>query len=296
MHNGSGILDPVHTLSDPSRVSVSLKSRWINGLWVTSLFTALAVALLCILVKQWLVQYKDRTSPAAPSVRHWVRRRSLYYRGLMRWRLPALISTLPLLLHVAVFLFAAGLVLLFITLDAAIAYVLLALTAALFCFYVTSILLAAKQLDCPFSTPLLDELRILAHSFNGRRWTASFTRLQAGCRLRRIIHVASLRSLATTSVQRLAVAVCSTVETATRSIPRFFLHAIRMLNGSAPGESLPLDGDWTLQRSEETVIEKLCESGWDAVALQWMLRECSDPDVHAVASMAPAALHPSTLR
>ncbi|KZV95347.1 hypothetical protein EXIGLDRAFT_476512 [Exidia glandulosa HHB12029] len=212
----------------------------------------------------------------------------------MRWRLPALISTLPLLLHIAVFLFAAGLVLLFITLDAAIAYVLLALTTALFCFYVTSILLAAKQLDCPFSTPLLDELRILAHSLNGRRWTASFTLLQAGCCVRSIIHLARLRSLATTSVQRLAVAACSTVETAKRSIPRFFLHAIRMLNGSALGESLPSDGDWTLQRSEETLIEKLCESGWDAVALRWMLRECSDPDVHAVASMAPAALHPAS--
>ncbi|KZV82234.1 hypothetical protein EXIGLDRAFT_811568, partial [Exidia glandulosa HHB12029] len=32
-------------------------SRAVNGLWYTSLFISLAVALLCILVKQWLDEY-----------------------------------------------------------------------------------------------------------------------------------------------------------------------------------------------------------------------------------------------
>ncbi|KZV80417.1 hypothetical protein EXIGLDRAFT_568819, partial [Exidia glandulosa HHB12029] len=41
------------TLPDPSIASVSTPSRWINGLWLLSLFLSLAVALLSILAKQW---------------------------------------------------------------------------------------------------------------------------------------------------------------------------------------------------------------------------------------------------
>ncbi|KZV90725.1 hypothetical protein EXIGLDRAFT_616544, partial [Exidia glandulosa HHB12029] len=39
----------------------SSTARWINGLWFTSLFFALAAAFLCILVKQWLDEYTART-------------------------------------------------------------------------------------------------------------------------------------------------------------------------------------------------------------------------------------------
>ncbi|KZV98415.1 hypothetical protein EXIGLDRAFT_607036, partial [Exidia glandulosa HHB12029] len=37
--------------------SPSTAARWINGLWFTSLALSLAVALLCILVKQWIGEY-----------------------------------------------------------------------------------------------------------------------------------------------------------------------------------------------------------------------------------------------
>ncbi|KZV91448.1 hypothetical protein EXIGLDRAFT_615663, partial [Exidia glandulosa HHB12029] len=41
----------------PAQSSPSSLSRWINGLWFTSLMLSLTVALLCILVKQWLGEY-----------------------------------------------------------------------------------------------------------------------------------------------------------------------------------------------------------------------------------------------
>ncbi|KZV83247.1 hypothetical protein EXIGLDRAFT_625960, partial [Exidia glandulosa HHB12029] len=45
------------TLRAPSDFTASTPSRWINALWFTSLLLALSVALLCILVKQWLEEY-----------------------------------------------------------------------------------------------------------------------------------------------------------------------------------------------------------------------------------------------
>ncbi|KZV91456.1 hypothetical protein EXIGLDRAFT_574544, partial [Exidia glandulosa HHB12029] len=50
--NGSSNL---HSLPEPASpdTSSSTLSKWINALWFTSLFLALAVAFFCILAKQW---------------------------------------------------------------------------------------------------------------------------------------------------------------------------------------------------------------------------------------------------
>ncbi|EJD46923.1 hypothetical protein AURDEDRAFT_23666, partial [Auricularia subglabra TFB-10046 SS5] len=45
------------TLGDPDEFTITNPSRWINGLWFTSLVLSLAVALLSILAKQWLDEY-----------------------------------------------------------------------------------------------------------------------------------------------------------------------------------------------------------------------------------------------
>ncbi|KZV81072.1 hypothetical protein EXIGLDRAFT_575789, partial [Exidia glandulosa HHB12029] len=92
----------------PLTLSPSVATRWINGLWFMSLLLALAVDLLSILVKQWLRQYKARNSASAASPRQWVHRREYLYQALVTYRVADLISVLPLLLHVALFLFLAG--------------------------------------------------------------------------------------------------------------------------------------------------------------------------------------------
>ncbi|KZV98631.1 hypothetical protein EXIGLDRAFT_606763, partial [Exidia glandulosa HHB12029] len=50
--NNDTALRMVSAPSSPN-TTPSRESRWVNGLWFTSLFLSLAVALLCILVKQW---------------------------------------------------------------------------------------------------------------------------------------------------------------------------------------------------------------------------------------------------
>lgn len=147
--------------TESGNAPVSDRSRWVNGLWFTSLVTSLGVALLSILVKQWLDEYTTRTFASAKSTRHWVRRRAFYFRGISRWHVLGLISVLPLLLHVSLFLFFGGLVVFLWDLDRAIAIFLLTTSTALFTFYVTTLLAPLSWTDCPSATPLLRQIRTI---------------------------------------------------------------------------------------------------------------------------------------
>ncbi|KAJ7921845.1 hypothetical protein B0H13DRAFT_1604198, partial [Mycena leptocephala] len=87
----------------------TLSSRWVNGLWFTSLMFSLVSALGASVAKGWVTQFSSTIS--GPS---WVGA-SLHYhrlRDLKRWHLKLIIQFLPILIHIAFFLFAAGLVVL----------------------------------------------------------------------------------------------------------------------------------------------------------------------------------------
>lgn len=89
------------------------RPRSLDVLWLTSLVLAVPVALLCILAKQWLVDYTNRTTMSAKSPRLWARRRDIYSSAVIRRGTRSIITeVLPLLLHLALLLFAIGLVIL----------------------------------------------------------------------------------------------------------------------------------------------------------------------------------------
>ncbi|EJD41709.1 hypothetical protein AURDEDRAFT_27333, partial [Auricularia subglabra TFB-10046 SS5] len=58
--SATGLLPP-DKLSQPT-----LSQRTTNGLWFVSLFISLTVALLSILIKQWLDEYESHISESAP--------------------------------------------------------------------------------------------------------------------------------------------------------------------------------------------------------------------------------------
>ncbi|KZV81056.1 hypothetical protein EXIGLDRAFT_578287, partial [Exidia glandulosa HHB12029] len=93
------------------------RTRWVNGLWFTSLVLTLSVALLCILAKQWLYEYDRTIFERTVTTHHWVRRHVLHSEGLKTWRVPVLISILPTVLHLALFLFIAGLAVFLFDID-----------------------------------------------------------------------------------------------------------------------------------------------------------------------------------
>ncbi|KAF9467114.1 hypothetical protein BDZ94DRAFT_1280471 [Collybia nuda] len=85
----------------PATFSVSSTSVAINTLWFASLTLSLAAVVISILCKQWLHEYQrydNFTTDEAFLIR------GLRYRGLMAWRVPEIIASLPLLLQTALIL------------------------------------------------------------------------------------------------------------------------------------------------------------------------------------------------
>ncbi|KAK1226698.1 hypothetical protein PQX77_010314 [Marasmius sp. AFHP31] len=92
---------------EPDTFSVSSSDVAINVLWFLSLIIALVDALFALLCKQWLREHRRHTHTRTPSealALRWLRNQSLE-----KWRVPAIIASLPMLLELALFLFLAGL-------------------------------------------------------------------------------------------------------------------------------------------------------------------------------------------
>ncbi|KAI0349761.1 hypothetical protein OH77DRAFT_1374706, partial [Trametes cingulata] len=79
----------------------------VNAYWISSLILSLAAALVAILAKQWVNYLLAGLSPI-PILR--ARHRQYRMDGMQQWNLPGILSFLPILLHVSLLLFFAGLV------------------------------------------------------------------------------------------------------------------------------------------------------------------------------------------
>ncbi|KAK1223606.1 hypothetical protein PQX77_013519 [Marasmius sp. AFHP31] len=95
------------TPPDPQPFEVSTSIICINVLWFLSLILALVDALFALLCKQWLREHSLHTHTRTPNealALRWLRSQSL-----VRWHVPTILASLPMLLELALFLFLAGL-------------------------------------------------------------------------------------------------------------------------------------------------------------------------------------------
>ncbi|KAJ7084133.1 hypothetical protein C8R44DRAFT_530563, partial [Mycena epipterygia] len=83
--------------------TVSRTDIWVSGLWFTSLALSLSTAVLAVLAKKWLRQYSSFIDGSA-------RTREFRYACFDKWGVRLIISLLPTVLHVSLFLFMVGLV------------------------------------------------------------------------------------------------------------------------------------------------------------------------------------------
>ncbi|KAK0225056.1 hypothetical protein EDD85DRAFT_750981, partial [Armillaria nabsnona] len=81
---------------------------WVNGLWFTSLFLSLTIALVAVLVKQWLHHYVALPPSGTPCERSFTRQ--FRYAGFEKWHVEVIIGLLPVLMHLALAIFLSGLV------------------------------------------------------------------------------------------------------------------------------------------------------------------------------------------
>ena len=169
----------------PSELSITSETtntfdRWINWLWFTSLTLSLIVSLIAVLVKEWLQYYHSALSGTA---RERVLVRHFRFMGLDRWKVPAIIGILPVLLHVSLWMFLAGLVVYVWDQSKPIAYTILVLSGISYVLYVASSILGGLRPDCSYKSPISDvvsylkqillwipHLRIRLSYLRRRRW------------------------------------------------------------------------------------------------------------------------------
>ncbi|PBK62822.1 hypothetical protein ARMSODRAFT_920208 [Armillaria solidipes] len=147
--NGSQIPIP----SSPTDFfSPSRSDEWMNSLWFVSLTLSLITALVAVLVKQWLHQYVAIVSDS--SARNRARIRHMRYAGLQTWQVPMIIGLLPVLLHVSLALFFAGLAIFIFSLGMKVAWLVSIIGAATYMAYVIALILPLIHPYCPYKVPL----------------------------------------------------------------------------------------------------------------------------------------------
>ncbi|KAG6914475.1 hypothetical protein DXG01_017052 [Tephrocybe rancida] len=134
----------------PKQTPTPLQVTWVNGLWFAALACSLSTALISMLAKQWLQAYNTNMS-GSPLQR--ARQRQSRYNELVSWHVLALINALPLLLHAALLLFFAGIVILLWSVNRATTLATLLIVAFAYIFYFGSIFLPIIYPGCPYQHP-----------------------------------------------------------------------------------------------------------------------------------------------
>ncbi|KAF5381352.1 hypothetical protein D9615_008340 [Tricholomella constricta] len=143
---------PTPTFPDAS-FTPSTSAIVCNLFWFLSLGLSLACALTATLAGQWTRRYLQATeSRSIPSER--ARIREYLYQGLERFGMKAVVDTIPMLLHISLFLFFAGLVLFLIPVNEPLALVVVTILAGSVTLYTWCTLLPVIFSDCPYRTPL----------------------------------------------------------------------------------------------------------------------------------------------
>ncbi|KAJ7153343.1 hypothetical protein C8R46DRAFT_1228279 [Mycena filopes] len=138
-----------------------------NVLWFLSLTLSLTCALLATLIEQWAREFLHKTEKRPSPIRR-ARVLSFLYFGLRRFGFHFVVDLIPLLLHISLILFLAGL----IAFLSPINHIMMALiSASLGIFvtvYATITLLPILNLDSPYRTPFSGLAWDLLHGIHTR--------------------------------------------------------------------------------------------------------------------------------
>ena len=139
----------------PSQLSVN-----VNTLWITSLTFSLLAALFAISVQQWLRHL--RLPSNLPLRTAFVLRQRLFVR-LELWRIPVIISVLPVVLQVALISFLVGLLVFLRTINLTVANTFAVVATAGVGTFLTMTLLPLFSPSCVYRSPVVPTLIGLWH-------------------------------------------------------------------------------------------------------------------------------------
>lgn len=140
-----------------SQTSVSFQptspTLCVNILWSLSLGFSITCALTATMVQQWSRNYVQAIERhAAPHNR--ARIRSYYHDGVQRFSMTTFVGAVPILLHLSVFLFFAGLLEFLSPINKTVAHAVLAVILINTVLYATITILPIIYHDCPYQSPL----------------------------------------------------------------------------------------------------------------------------------------------
>lgn len=159
-----------HLSLEPFRPS-KLDSR-VARLWFTSLGLNMSSATLTMLAKQWISQYlsemTSRNNGSTQRLQNQARLRQYRYEGLKRWHVAEIIASLPLILHLALLLFALGLILHLWSIDRITAGIITFLASVVTAFYFITAVISSYRVSflvSPFIlTLIIAPLRPTVHT------------------------------------------------------------------------------------------------------------------------------------
>ncbi|KAG8709760.1 hypothetical protein FRC09_000485 [Ceratobasidium sp. 395] len=134
----------------------------VNALWYLSLSLSVGVSLVALLGKDWARAYMAELT-GQPYQQ--ARKRQQRWDSLEEWRMPQVIMFLPIVLHLALLLFAIGLTIYLWRIHLGAAVPVLVVTFAATAVYVVSTVLPLVHKNCPYGTPLAQLLPILVKYF-----------------------------------------------------------------------------------------------------------------------------------
>ncbi|GJE96686.1 hypothetical protein PsYK624_128890 [Phanerochaete sordida] len=148
---------------DPSPFQPHTSARWINCLFFTSLVLSLAAALFAILIKQWIREYMEWSSPLSLP-RENVLVRQWRFESWETWSIAAVISTVPAFLEIAMILFLIGVMILLWTLDDIVAICVTVVIAGFLLVVAIFTVLPVFFRRCPYKSPTAWALVLASHA------------------------------------------------------------------------------------------------------------------------------------
>ncbi|KAJ7199154.1 hypothetical protein GGX14DRAFT_173933 [Mycena pura] len=149
-NNGTVVSPP---LAPSSHFTPPATSLVCNVLWFISLGLSLTCALIATLLEQWARNFLHKTDMrSSPVVR--ARIFSYLYYGLKQFKMHTIVEIIPLLLHISVIFFFAGLVPFLIPINVPVATLAALILIVVVGVYLLLTFLPMWHLDCPYRTPL----------------------------------------------------------------------------------------------------------------------------------------------
>ena len=97
------------TVASPPAFSPPTYALWVNSLWFLSLVISLTCAMLATSLHQWARRYLRDTQPTRCSPHKRARMRAFFSNGVDKFQVAWAVEALPTLVHLALFIFFAGL-------------------------------------------------------------------------------------------------------------------------------------------------------------------------------------------